>query len=115
MGTRAAYSASASGLCLTSASKAVLEEEGPMGHEYSKTWRMVSVAILRPLLFLLLKRDWRGRKNIPRDGGVIVAANHLSWSDPLAVAHYVYKSGRYPVYLAKDALFGVKVLGPILR
>ena len=86
-----------------------------MGHEYSKAWRMVSVAILRPLLFLLLKRDWRGRKNIPKRGGVIVAANHLSWSDPLAVAHFVYKSGRYPVYLAKDALFDVKVLGPVLH
>jgi 1-acyl-sn-glycerol-3-phosphate acyltransferase len=86
-----------------------------VGHEYSKAWRMVSVGILRPLLFLLLKRDWRGRENVPKRGGVIVAANHLSWSDPLALAHFVYKSGRYPVYLAKDALFGVKVLGPILR
>ena len=86
-----------------------------MGHEYSKAWRMVSIVILRPLLFLLLKRDWRGRENIPRREGVIIAANHLSWSDPLAVAHFVYKSGRYPVYLAKDALFGVKGLGHILR
>jgi 1-acyl-sn-glycerol-3-phosphate acyltransferase len=86
-----------------------------VGHEYSKAWRMVSVAILRPLLFLLLKRDWRGRKNIPERGGVIVAANHLSWSDPLAIAHFVYKSGRYPVYLAKDALFELKVLGPVLH
>jgi len=86
-----------------------------VGHEYSKAWRMVSVIILRPLLFLLLKRDWRGRKNIPKRDGVIIAANHLSWSDPLAIAHFVYKSGRYPVYLAKDALFGIKVLGPVLR
>jgi 1-acyl-sn-glycerol-3-phosphate acyltransferase len=76
---------------------------------------MVSVGILRPLLFLMLKRDWRGKENVPKRGGVIVAANHLSWSDPLALAHFVYKSGRYPVYLAKDALFNVKVLGPILR
>jgi 1-acyl-sn-glycerol-3-phosphate acyltransferase len=86
-----------------------------VGHEYSKAWRMVSVGILRPLLFLLLKRDWRDRQNIPKRGGVIIAANHLSWSDPLAVAHFVYKSGRYPVYLAKDTLFNIKVLGPILR
>ena len=86
-----------------------------MSHEYSKAWRTVSVAILRPLLFTLLKRDWRGQENIPRRGGVIVAANHLSWSDPLALAHFVYKAGRYPVYLAKDALFDAKGLGPILH
>jgi 1-acyl-sn-glycerol-3-phosphate acyltransferase len=76
---------------------------------------MVSVGILRPLLFFMLKRDWRGREHIPAGGGVIVAANHLSWSDPLALAHFVYESGRYPVYLAKDALFDIKVLGSILR
>ena len=86
-----------------------------MSYEYSPAWRTVSVAILRPLLFALLKRDWQGRENVPRDGGVIIAANHLSWSDPLALAHFVYKSGRYPVYLAKDALFDVKGLGSVLR
>jgi 1-acyl-sn-glycerol-3-phosphate acyltransferase len=86
-----------------------------VAHEYSPAWRTVSVVILRPLLFTLLKRDWKGRDNIPKDGGVIIAANHLSWSDPLALAHFVYKSGRYPVYLAKDALFGVKGLGHVLR
>jgi 1-acyl-sn-glycerol-3-phosphate acyltransferase len=86
-----------------------------LSHEYSKAWRTTSVAILRPLLFTMLKRDWRGRENVPRDGGVIIAANHLSWSDPLALAHFVYESGRYPVYLAKDALFDVKGLGHVLR
>jgi 1-acyl-sn-glycerol-3-phosphate acyltransferase len=93
----------------------VSETTSHASHEYSPTWRTISVAILRPLLYVLLKRDWKGRENIPRDGGVIIAANHLSWSDPLALAHFVYESGRYPVYLAKDALFGVKGLGAVLR
>ena len=86
-----------------------------MSHQYSPTWRKISVVILRPSLYVLLKRDWKGRENIPRDDGVIIAANHLSWSDPLALAHFVYESGRYPVYLAKGGLFEVKVLGSILR
>jgi 1-acyl-sn-glycerol-3-phosphate acyltransferase len=86
-----------------------------MGHEYSPGWRTTSVAILRPLLFALMKRDWRGQEHIPREGGVIIAANHLSWADPLAVAHFVYEAGRYPVYLAKSGLFDAKVVGPILR
>jgi 1-acyl-sn-glycerol-3-phosphate acyltransferase len=86
-----------------------------MGHTYSPLWRTTSVAILRPLLFALLKRDWKGRENIPREGGVIVAANHLSWADPLAIAHFVYESGRYPVYLAKSGLFDAKIVGTVLR
>lgn len=81
----------------------------------SPVWRAIVVAILRPLLFNLLKRDWKGQQNIPREGGVIIAANHLSWSDPLALAHFIYKAGRFPVYLAKDAVFKSKVLGHILR
>lgn len=83
--------------------------------DHSPAWRAIVVGILRPLLFLVLKRDWRGRDNIPRAGGVIVAANHLSWSDPLALAHFVYTAGRFPVYLAKSSVFKVKGLGHILR
>jgi 1-acyl-sn-glycerol-3-phosphate acyltransferase len=81
----------------------------------SPVWRGAVVGILRPLLFLLLKRDWKGQGNVPREGGVIIAANHLSWSDPLVLAHFVYKAGRFPVYLAKDSLFKVKGLRRILR
>ncbi|MGI8335601.1 lysophospholipid acyltransferase family protein [Actinomadura scrupuli] len=86
-----------------------------MAHGYSPGWRRFSIAVLRPLLFGMLKRDWRGKGNIPRAGGVIVAANHISEADPLALAHFVYESGRYPVYLAKSTLFDVRYLRPILR
>ncbi|MFI0450454.1 lysophospholipid acyltransferase family protein [Actinomadura sp. 6N118] len=86
-----------------------------MSHEYSPAWRKLTIVILRPLLYGLLKRDWRGQRNVPRDGGLIIAANHISESDPLALAHFVYESGRYPVYLAKSTLFDVKVLRAVLR
>jgi len=86
-----------------------------MSHGYSPRWRKLTIAILRPLLFGLLKRDWRGRGNVPGEGGVIIAANHISESDPLALAHFVYESGRYPVYLAKSTLFDVRFIGAVLR
>ncbi|MBE1534733.1 lysophospholipid acyltransferase family protein [Actinomadura algeriensis] len=86
-----------------------------MSHGYSPAWRKLTIVILRPLLFGLLKRDWRGRGNVPGEGGVIIAANHISESDPLALAHFVYESGRYPVYLAKSTLFDVKVVRAVLR
>ncbi|MEV5753524.1 1-acyl-sn-glycerol-3-phosphate acyltransferase [Actinoallomurus sp. NPDC052308] len=84
-----------------------------MGH--SPVWRAIVVGILRPLLFTLLKRDWKGQDNIPRKGGVIIAVNHLSWSDPLAMAHFIYKAGRFPVYLAKAGVFKAPVIGRIIR
>ncbi|MFA1539528.1 lysophospholipid acyltransferase family protein [Actinomadura monticuli] len=86
-----------------------------MSHGYSPGWRKLTIVILRPLLFGLLKRDWRGRGNVPGEGGVIIAANHISESDPLALAHFVYESGRYPVYLAKSTLFDVKFVGAVFR
>ncbi|MFD0691204.1 lysophospholipid acyltransferase family protein [Actinomadura fibrosa] len=86
-----------------------------MSHGYSPAWRKLTIVILRPLLFGLLKRDWRGRENVPATGGLIIAANHISESDPLALAHFVYEAGRYPVYLAKSTLFDVKLLRGVLR
>ncbi|GAA0278562.1 lysophospholipid acyltransferase family protein [Actinomadura nitritigenes] len=86
-----------------------------MSHGYSPGWRKLTIVILRPLLFGLLRRDWRGRGNVPRTGGVIIAANHISESDPLALAHFVYEAGRYPVYLAKAALFSTPIVGAVMR
>lgn len=86
-----------------------------MSHGYSPAWRKLTIVILRPLLFALLKRDWRGRGNVPREGGVIIAANHISEADPLALAHFVYEAGRYPVYLAKSTLFDVPFIRAVLR
>jgi 1-acyl-sn-glycerol-3-phosphate acyltransferase len=86
-----------------------------MSHGYSPGWRRLSIAVLRPLLFGMLKRDWRGQENIPREGGVILVANHISEADPLALCHFVNVAGRYPVFLAKSTLFDVSYLRPVLR
>jgi 1-acyl-sn-glycerol-3-phosphate acyltransferase len=83
--------------------------------KYSPVWRTIVVGILRPLLFSLLKRDWKGQENVPREGGVIIAPNHLSESDPLVLAHFINRAGRFPVYLAKHSVFKSRVLGHILR
>jgi 1-acyl-sn-glycerol-3-phosphate acyltransferase len=85
------------------------------GYSYSRAWRMVSIILLRPSLRLLLKRDWSGQQNLPRTGGLILAPNHVSYADVFAVMLFSYESGRYPVFLAKDTLFEVKGLGPIVR
>ncbi len=77
-------------------------------------WRRGTVSLVKPLLFVLTKRDWSGMERIPGDGGVIFAANHMSEFDPFVVGHYVYDSGRWPQYLAKSSLWKIPVLGPLL-
>jgi 1-acyl-sn-glycerol-3-phosphate acyltransferase len=62
-----------------------------------------------------MRRDWHGHEHIPREGGVIVAVNHLSYADWAATALFVYESGRYPAFLIKSSMFDVKGLGAFLR
>jgi len=83
--------------------------------DYSPAWRGVSKIILRPLIPALMKLDSRGLENFPPGGGMILAANHLSYADVLALALFTDKAGRYPVFLAKSSLFDAKALGPIMR
>jgi 1-acyl-sn-glycerol-3-phosphate acyltransferase len=81
---------------------------------YSNAWRNVSKIILRPLIPILMRRDWHGQENFPADGGMILAANHLSYADVLALSLFSDGAGRYPVFLAKSSLFNIKILGPII-
>ena len=75
----------------------------------------LAVAIVRPLMLLLTKRDWRGWEHFPASGGFVVAPNHVSHIDPLSFAHYLYDSGHPPFFLGKEAVFRVPVVGAILR
>ena len=72
-------------------------------------------AICRPLLVVLVKRDWRGKQNVPREGGVIVVANHYSFFDPISVGHFLVAAGRTPRFLAKAAVFKQPTLGKLFR
>ncbi|HEV3172812.1 MAG TPA: 1-acyl-sn-glycerol-3-phosphate acyltransferase [Actinocrinis sp.] len=75
-----------------------------------------SIAVIaRPLLAILCKRDWHGRENVPRQGGLIVVANHVTYFDPLSIGHFLVKSGRTPRFLAKASVFKTPVLGKLIR
>ena len=74
-----------------------------------------AIAVVRPLSTVLTKRAWLGRERIPASGGVIIAANHVSWLDPFALAHFVYSAGRLPRFMAKASLFRKPFIGSILR
>ena len=82
---------------------------------YSPGWRFVAGRGLQILLHALMKHEQQGRQYLPREGGVIVAPNHLSYADWGAVAIFTYESGRFPTFLIKSSIFNVKVIGPFLR
>ena len=82
---------------------------------YSRAWRRFSKILLVPLIPSMMKRDWHGKQNFPAEGGMILAANHLSYMDIFAMSLYSYEAGRYPVFLAKSTLFDVPVLGAVIR
>lgn len=78
-------------------------------------WLRFCVLLTRPLLLMLIKPRWSGLENVPADGPVIFAVNHLSHADPITVSHVLFDLPRYPRFLAKESLFRVKGLGALLR
>ncbi|MFC7327823.1 lysophospholipid acyltransferase family protein [Marinactinospora rubrisoli] len=78
--------------------------------------KAIAIAVVRPIIAAVTRREWRGQHHIPREGGVILAANHLSMADPLTVAHYVYVAGRrWPTFTAKEGVFRIPVVGAVAR
>src|SRR5216683_1924769 len=82
---------------------------------YSPAWRRGTTVVLPPLIKAMMKRDWQGHQHFPRAGGMIVAANHLSYADWPAMSLFVHEARRYPAFLIKSSAFDVKLVGPFLR
>jgi 1-acyl-sn-glycerol-3-phosphate acyltransferase len=78
-------------------------------------WYRVVVVVVKPLLLLFTKREWRGMEHIPAEGGFVTAVNHISYVDPLTYAHFQYDSGREAHFLAKSSLFKIPVVGRIIK
>lgn len=78
-------------------------------------WYRFAAVLVKPVLFLLVKREWRGWEHMPAKGGFVTAVNHISYFDPLTYAHFQYNSGRPPRLLGKSGLFAVPFVGMMLR
>ncbi|MCW2811234.1 MAG: putative acyltransferase [Friedmanniella sp.] len=72
------------------------------------------VTLLHTVMRPFTRRDWRGQDKIPATGGVVLAVNHISNVDPLAVGQYLAFSGRWPRFLAKASLFRLPVVGRLI-
>lgn len=73
------------------------------------------VILVDKLCFLVYCRKFEvvGHEHMPREGGVILASNHLNNADPPAVALAIQP--RYPTYMAKREMIGWPILGPAFR
>lgn len=88
---------------------------GRSGGDRRGFWLLIVAAFLKSWLWLAYRRDWSGMRHVPMTGGVILACNHISQADPLAVAHFVYNTGRNPSFLAKASVFKVPVAGKLIK
>jgi len=57
----------------------------------------------------------RGADNIPRNGGAVLASNHVSYLDFIFVGLAARPSGRLVRFMAKEAVFRHRVTGPLMR
>jgi 1-acyl-sn-glycerol-3-phosphate acyltransferase len=78
-------------------------------------WYWFAVAVLKPIMLLLTRRDWRHTERLPKQGGLVVATNHNSHIDPLVVAHLLWDLRRPARFLAKASVFEVPFVGMVVR
>jgi 1-acyl-sn-glycerol-3-phosphate acyltransferase len=74
-----------------------------------------AAAFFYPIGWLSGRPRFEGLEHLPREGGVVLAANHISHIDPIYSGLAVHLARRVPRFLAKDSLWGVPVLGTVLR
>jgi 1-acyl-sn-glycerol-3-phosphate acyltransferase len=72
-------------------------------------------SVLIPPLTVWFRWRFEGLANVPPEGPVLVAANHISHFDPLAHAFFLEKAGRRPRFLAKSELYRNPLLRRVLR
>jgi len=56
-----------------------------------------------------------GTEHLPREGGAVVASNHVSYLDFIFAGLAGVQIGRLTRFMAKDAVFRNKVSGPLMR
>ena len=76
------------------------------------TYYYLSQLFLRLVLWALFGLRVKGRENIPRRGGVIIAANHISLADPPFIGSVCRREAHY---WAKEELFRRKAFAALIR
>ncbi len=71
--------------------------------------------LIRPEFIPYARFSFEGVSHIPKSGPVIIAANHRSYFDPLAIALLLAKAGRNGRFMAKKEVVDAPVVGQLVR
>ena len=74
-------------------------------------YRIVSSLIVFPVFRILFRGCTYGNENVPKEGPLVVVANHGSHLDPPLLGHAL---GRPVAFMAKAELFAIPLLGQII-
>ncbi|MDJ0770069.1 MAG: HAD-IB family hydrolase [Ilumatobacter sp.] len=73
----------------------------------------IALTFTRPSMVPFADIDMHGVEHIPREGGVILVANHRSYFDASVVSMVVAKTGRSVRFLGKKEVFDAPVVGTL--
>lgn len=71
-------------------------------------------SVMIPFLKLISGRKWLNVEEIPKSGAAVFYSNHVSYLDALVLAHFLYKNGRAPRFIGKEAVFKLPIIGWVL-
>lgn len=75
----------------------------------------IVAGVIAPIARLIFRVEVSGLEKLPKSGAYILAPNHATNIDALAVAYFIYmKTKRAPHFLTKEKLFRIPLVGPIL-
>jgi 1-acyl-sn-glycerol-3-phosphate acyltransferase len=77
-------------------------------------WFGLAISLLWPFTMFGTRVGWRGGEHLPRTGGALLAANHVSFMDPIFDVAFCICHGRMPRFLAKAELWEVPVVRSVL-
>lgn len=77
-------------------------------------WFGLAIAVLWPFTMYGIRIGWRGGEHLPRTGGALLAANHVSLMDPIVNVAFCVSHGRMPRFLAKAELWKIPVVRSVL-
>lgn len=75
----------------------------------------LALTLARPELLPFVRLSVQGTEYVPAHGGVILAANHRSYFDPVAVGMAIARVGRPARFLGKKEVFDAPVVGDVAR
>jgi 1-acyl-sn-glycerol-3-phosphate acyltransferase len=76
-------------------------------------WLIAGITL--PIWSLMVRYRFTPNSKLPKSGPFILAPNHYSEIDPIAMGAAVWHLGRLPRFMAKASLFRIPVVGWLLR